>query len=57
MDESPEASGHSPDSSGDTPPPGPRATWGPKLFAVSLVAVAVFFWWLVIYSHGVTPQH
>lgn len=34
-----------------------EATWGPKLFAGALVAALVFFWWLVIYSHGVTPHH
>lgn len=37
--------------------PATEATWGPKLFAGALVAVTVFFWWLVIYSHGVAPQH
>lgn len=30
------------------------ATWGPWLFGTTLVVVMVFFWWLVIYSHGVT---
>lgn len=30
------------------------ATWGPWLFGVTLAAILVFFWWLVIYSHGVT---
>ncbi len=30
------------------------ATWGPWLFGVTLAATVVFFWWLVIYSHGVT---
>ena len=33
-----------------------RVTWGPKLFYGTLVAVLVFFWWLAIYSHGVTPM-
>ncbi len=32
-----------------------RTTWGPRLFYGTLVAVLVFFWWLAIYSHGVTP--
>ena len=32
-------------------------TWGPILFYGVFVAVLVFFWWLVIYSHGVTPTH
>ena len=30
-------------------------TWGKLLFAVTLAAVLIFFWWLLIYSHGVTP--
>jgi len=30
--------------------------WGPKLFLISLAASLLFFWWLVIYSHGVTPH-
>jgi hypothetical protein len=33
-----------------------RVTWGPKLFYGTLAAVLVFFWWLAIYSHGVTPM-
>lgn len=32
-------------------------TWGPKLFYVALIASLVFFWWLVIYDHGVKPLH
>ena len=32
-------------------------TWGPKLFYGVLIAVLVFFWWMVIYPHGVTPTH
>jgi hypothetical protein len=28
-------------------------TWGPLLFYGVLVAVLVFFWWMVIYPHGV----
>ena len=31
--------------------------WGPKLFLLVLVISLVFFWWLLIYSHGVTPHH
>jgi hypothetical protein len=31
--------------------------WGPKLFWATLVVVLVFFWWLLIYSHGVEIQH
>ncbi len=33
------------------------ATWGPKLFYAALIASLVFFWWLVIYDHGVKPLH
>jgi len=32
-----------------------RVTWGPKLFYLTLVAGLVFFWWLLIYDHGVVP--
>jgi len=32
-------------------------SWGPKLFGVTLVLVLVFFWWLLIYSHGVEVHH
>lgn len=28
-------------------------TWGPVLFYGVLIAVLVFFWWMVIYPHGV----
>ena len=31
--------------------------WGPKLFVGVLVAVLVFFWWLLIWSGGVDPHH
>lgn len=30
--------------------------WGPKLFLTVAVVSLVFFWWLLIYSHGVTPH-
>ena len=33
------------------------SNWGSKLFFVTLVAVLVFFWWLLIYSGGVTIHH
>ena len=33
-----------------------ETTWGPKLFYGALVATLVFFWWLLIYSHGVAPH-
>jgi hypothetical protein len=31
-----------------------KYTWGPKLFGIVFVGMLVFFWWLVLYSHGVT---
>ncbi|MDM8560115.1 hypothetical protein [Candidatus Parabeggiatoa sp. HSG14] len=31
--------------------------WGAKLFYTTLVAILIFFWWLLIYSHGITPIH
>lgn len=30
--------------------------WGVKVFVAALVVSILFFWWLLIYSHGVTPQ-
>ena len=33
------------------------SSWGRTLFFVTLAASAVFFWWLLIYSHGVTVHH
>ena len=30
--------------------------WGKKVFFMALGASLVFFWWLLIYSHGVTPH-
>ncbi len=30
--------------------------WGPILFYAALIATLVFFWWLVIYDHGVQPH-
>lgn len=30
------------------------ASWGPWLFRVALIATLAYFWWLVIYPHGVT---
>ncbi len=32
-------------------------SWGPKLFWLTLVLMLVFFWWLLIYSHGVEVHH
>ncbi|MDH3670188.1 MAG: hypothetical protein OES46_03380 [Gammaproteobacteria bacterium] len=34
-----------------------RSNWGAKLFFAILFAVLVFFWWLLIYSGGVTGHH
>jgi len=31
--------------------------WGPALFWLTFGAVLVFFWWLLIYSHGVQSVH
>ena len=31
--------------------------WGPRLFLGALVAVLAFFYWLLIYSGGVTVHH
>ena len=33
------------------------STWGPALFYVTLAAALVFFWWLVIYDHGIASTH
>ena len=41
---------------GQTEDQQPAHTWGPWLFAATLVATLGFFWWLVIYSHG-GPSH
>jgi len=27
--------------------------WGPVLFAATIAVTLVFFWWLLIYDHGV----
>jgi len=29
---------------------------GKSVFALTFVAVLVFFWWLLIYDHGVAPM-
>ncbi|HHH49326.1 MAG TPA: hypothetical protein ENK51_10635 [Gammaproteobacteria bacterium] len=41
----------------ETPVPDGGATWGPKLFWVTLVLILAFFWWLLIYSGGVEIHH
>ncbi len=35
----------------------PEVTWGPRLFYCAIIASLVFFWWLLIYDHGVKPLH
>ena len=36
----------------------PRSSYiGPLMFLLTLIAVLVFFWWLLIDSHGVMPPH
>ncbi|NOX91303.1 MAG: hypothetical protein GXP18_02290 [Gammaproteobacteria bacterium] len=32
-------------------------SWGPKLFWAVLLVMLVFFWWLLIYSHGIETKH
>ncbi|MCU7845082.1 MAG: hypothetical protein KZQ93_14730 [Candidatus Thiodiazotropha sp. (ex Monitilora ramsayi)] len=34
-----------------------RTSWGPKLFMLVLTALLAFFYWLLIYSGGVTVYH
>ena len=33
-----------------------KVSWGPKLFYGVMIAVLIFFWWMVIYPHGVAPH-
>ncbi len=40
-----------------TTPDSGANTWGPKLFWAALLAILVFFYWLLIYSGGVVVQH
>lgn len=36
----------------------PRGSaWGAWLFVATLVAILVFFWWVLIYSGGVSGHH
>ncbi len=35
----------------------PKQSWGPKLFISAFLAILVFFYWLLIYSGGVTVHH
>jgi hypothetical protein len=34
-----------------------RSSWGAKLFIGTLFTLAVFFWWLLIYSGGAVVHH
>ena len=34
-----------------------KVTWGPKLFFGTLAALLLFFYWLLIYSGGITVHH
>lgn len=34
-----------------------RSNWGAMLFFVTLLGALVFFWWLLIYSGGVSGEH
>lgn len=34
-----------------------KSNWGRNLFITTLALVLVFFWWLLIYSGGVTIHH
>lgn len=38
-------------------PESAQATWGPKLFIGTLVALLGFFYWLLIYSGGASGHH
>jgi len=33
------------------------SSWAPMLFWATLAGILVFFWWLLIYSHGVEIHH
>ena len=34
-----------------------NAVLGKVVFGLTTVAMLVFFWWLLIYDHGVVPVH
>ncbi len=34
-----------------------KSNWGSKLFFVTLIAILIFFWWVLIFSGGVTGDH
>lgn len=31
--------------------------WGVWLFRATVAATLIYFWWLLIYSHGIASQH
>lgn len=35
----------------------PKPSWGPKLFVAAFLAILAFFYWLLIYSGGITVHH
>ena len=41
----------------ETNQPDSGGSWGKKLFFATLVAILGFFYWLLIYSGGVTVHH
>ncbi|MCP3662128.1 MAG: hypothetical protein GY696_06470 [Gammaproteobacteria bacterium] len=46
-----------PDDESGVGPDSGETSWGPKLFAGAMVALLGFFYWLLIYSGGVTMHH
>jgi hypothetical protein len=34
-----------------------KSNWGSKVFFATLFCVLIFFWWLLIYSGGVSGHH
>ena len=34
-----------------------RDVVGKTIFALTAIAMLVFFWWLLIFDHGVVPAH
>ncbi|MCU7865500.1 MAG: hypothetical protein KZQ92_16160 [Candidatus Thiodiazotropha sp. (ex Lucinoma borealis)] len=38
-------------------PESEHRSWGSKLFIAVLIAILAFFYWLLIYSGGVTVHH
>jgi len=36
---------------------GPGEAIGKTVFALTFVAMLIFFWWLLIYDHGIVSMH